>query len=473
MALGKRTGERQDSLWVVADEIIKGPGSAFYARLNALLAAAGFDRWVEGRCASYYSRHTGRPGIPPGVYFRMLMVGYLEGLDSERGIAWRCADSLSLREFLGYDLTQYTPDHSTLSVIRSRLDVEVHQEIFEWCLVRLAEHGLLKGKTIGVDATTLEANAAMRSIVRRDTGEGYAEFLESLAKASGIVTPTREDLARIDRKRKNKASNDDWMNPHDPDAKITKMKDGRTHLAHKAEHGVDLETGAIVAVTLQPADRGDTDSIGETLCEVMEILDEMSRAMSVADEEGDGPEEAAKYEMKEVVMDKGYHSNGVLHDLVTMELRTYASEPDRGRRKWKGKRDERNAVYANRRRIRGKRGRRLLRKRGELLERPFAHCYETGAMRRTHLRGHPNILKRLLIHAGTCNLGLLMRRLIGAGTPRGFADLASGVRAALRATIERLRRDLTAWIAPYPLTLFRADLQLSRLLPMVKIQCAA
>lgn len=473
MALGKRASERQDALWVAAEEIVKGPGSAFYARLNALLSAADFDRWVEGRCASYYSRHTGRPGIPPGVYFRMLMVGYLEGLDSERGIAWRCADSLSLREFLGYDLTQRTPDHSTLSVIRSRMDVEVHQEIFEWCLMRLADHGLLKGKTIGVDATTLEANAAMRSIVRRDTGEGYTEFLESLAKTSGIATPTRDDLARIDRKRKNKASNDDWMNPHDPDAKITKMKDGRTHLAHKAEHAVDLETGAIVAVTVQPADRGDTDSIGETLCEVMENLDEVSRAMGSADGEGDDPEATAKYEMKEVVTDKGYHSNDVMRDLATMELRTYASEPDRGRRKWKGKREERDAVYANRRRIKGERGKRLLRQRGELLERPFAHCYETGAMRRTHLRGHPNILKRLLIHVGTCNLGLLMRRLIGSGTPRGFADRAARLRAALGAITRRLSRSLAAWVAPQRPRHFRVNLQLDQLFRQVKIQCAA
>ena len=437
MALGKRAGERQDSLWVVADEIIKGPGSMFYARLNALLAAADFDRWVEGRCASYYARHTGRPGIPPGVYFRMLMIGYLEGLGSERGIAWRCADSLSLREFLGYDLTQRTPDHSTLSVIRSRMDIEVHREVFGWILQRLAEHGLLKGETIGIDATTLEANAALRSIVRRDTGEDYHEFLERLARESGIETPTREDLARLDRTRKKKGSNKDWFNPHDPDAKIAPMKDGPTHLAHKAEHAVDLETGAIVAVTVQPGDRGDTHSIAETLCEVMENLDEVSRAMGGVAEEGDDPDAAAQYEMKEVVMDKGYHSNAVMRDLEEMELRSYASEPSRGKRVWKDKVEERDAVYANRRRIKGERGKRLLRRRGELLERPFAHCYETGGLRRTHLRGHPNILKRLLIHAGTCNLGLLMRRLIGAGTPRALHDLAADLREAIAHTMER------------------------------------
>ncbi len=427
MALGRRDNQRQDQLWVATDTIISGPGSPFYTRLNAILADADFDRFTEASCAKFYAGETGRPGIPPGVYFRMLMVGYLEGLDSERGIAWRCADSLSLRAFLGYDLTTSTPDHSTLSVIRGRIDLETHQEVFCWILARLSDHKLLKGTTIGIDATTLEANAALRSIVRRDSGETYREFLETLAKESGIATPTREDLAKLDRKRKKKGSNDDWHNPHDPEAKITKMKDGRTHLAHKAEHAVDLETGATVAVTVQPANRGDTTSIGETLCEVMENLDAVSDAEH-------------RYEMEEVVIDKGYHSNAVMVDLKELDLRSYASEPIRGRggRKWKGKTAQREAVYANRRRIRGARGKRLLRKRGELLERPFAHCYETGGMRRTHLRGHENILKRLLIHVGASNLGLLMRTLIGSGTPRGLHDRVKRSCALVRATIDRL-----------------------------------
>lgn len=434
MAMGRREGERQDPLWVAAQNIVRGPGSPFYAQLNATLAEAGFDRWVERRCARFYAEKTGRPGVPPGVYFRMLMIGYLEGIDSERGIAWRCADSLSLREFLGYDLTTGTPDHSTLSVIRGRIDLQTHQEVFNWILARLAEHGLLKGETIGVDATTLEANAALRSIMRRDTGEGYEPFLQKLAKASGIATPTREDLAKLDRKRKKKGSNDDWFNPHDPDAKITKMKDGRTHLAHKAEHAVDLDTGAIVAVTIQPADRGDTTSLGETLCEAMENLVEAGDAGRVG-------------EMKEVVADKGYHSNGVMRDLAEMCLRSYASEPDRGRRNWKGKPEERDAVYANRRRIRGVRGRRLLRKRGELLERPFAHCYDRGGMRRTHLRGHRNVLKRVLIHVGTSNLGLLMRTLLGAGTPRGLKGLAARVHAALKRLVNAPAASVRRWMS--------------------------
>jgi transposase len=346
----------------------------------------------------------------------MLMVGYFEGIDSERGIAWRCADSLGLREFLGYDLSESTPDHSSLSVIRRRLDLDAHREVFRWVLKVLAGSKLLKGKTVGIDATTLEANAAMRSIIRRDTSESYEEYLTKLAKESGTEDPTCEDLVKVDRSRKKKASNKDWKNPHEPDAKITKMKDGRTHLAHKAEHAVDLETGTILGVTLQPADRGDTTSLWETLEDTVENL------VEVIDE----PEEEDCIEWKiveELVLDKGYHSNDTCRDLLESEIRGYISEPERGRRKWKEKEDERDAVYGNRRRIRGNRGKRLLRMRGELLERPFAHCYETGGMRRTHLRGHKNILKRLLIHVAGFNLGLAMRSLFGFGKPRCMQDI--------------------------------------------------
>jgi transposase len=427
MAMGRQGSERQDNLWIATDRVVQGPGHPFYGRLNRTLAEVGFDRFVEDRCSKFYAEGVGRRGIAPGVYFRMLFVGYFEGIDSERGIAWRCADSLGLREFLGFGLTDRTPDHSTLSVIRNRIDVETHQEVFDFVLGVLAEKGLVKGTTVGVDATTLEANAAMRSIIRRDTGEVYQAFLERLAKESGIETPTRDDLARLDRKRKKKkASNEDWENPHDPDAKITQMKDGRTHLAHKAEHAVDMDTGATLAVTVQPADRGDTQSLDATLCEAIESL------ASVHAEP-----------IRELVADRGYHSNDVMADLAEMEVRSYVSEPNRGRRRWKGKRREQRAVYDNRRRLRGARGRRLLRTRGELLERPFAHCYETGRMRRTHLRGHEKILKRLLIHVGAGNLALLMRHMHKAGTPRGLRALVAlpaRAIAAVRAAFRALRR---------------------------------
>ena len=335
----------------------------------------------------------GRPSLAPGRYFRLLLLGYFEGLDSERAIAWRAADSLSIRQFLDVALHEAPPDHSTLSRTRRLIDVETHQAVFTWVLQRLADANLVHGHTIGIDATTLEANAAMRTIVRRDSGDAYEAWLTRLAEASGIATPTRAELARFDRTRKKKGANDDWTHPHDPDAKITKMKDGRTHLAHKAEHAVDLETGAVVGVTVQDVDDGDTTTMVETLIDAADRLAAVEGTTGVA----------------EVVGDKGYHSNATMVAFHELGLRSYVSEPDRGRRNWKGKAAARTAVYANRRRIRGARGQRLLRQRGELLERPNAHLYETGRMRRTHLRGHRNILKRLLVHVGGFNLGVLVR----------------------------------------------------------------
>ena len=275
----------------------------------------------------------------------------------------------------------------------------------------LADYDLVSGKTVGIDATTLEANAAMRSIVRKDTKQNYQEFLTELAKASGIETPTREDLVKLDRTRKNKASNEDWENPNDPDAKITKMKDGTTHLAHKAEHAVDMESGAVLAVTLQAADLGDTTTILPTIIAATENL----RAVS---DDARTAEKIDENFMSEAVADKGYHSNGAMTDLEEMSIRSYVSEPDRGQRDWSDEPHAQAPVYANRRRIRGARGKRLMRKRGELIERSFAHNYETGAMRRTHLRHHDNIAKRLLVHVGGFNLGLVMRKLTGIGKPR-------------------------------------------------------
>ncbi len=435
MAMGQRKQERQETFWVPASELPQTPGHPFYERLNKILAGQGFDRFVEERCRKFYADKLGRPSLPPAIYFRMLLVGYFEGIDSERGIAWRVADSMALRRFLGYGLTDQPTDHSTLSRNRRLIDLETHEEVFVWVLQVLAREKLLGGQTLGIDATTLEANAALRSIVRRDTGESYQEFLTQLAKASGIKTPTREDLARIDKNRKHKGSNDDWQHPHDPDAKITKMKDGRTHLAHKAEHAVDLQTGAIVAVTLQPANRGDTTSLAETIEQADDNL-----VGVMADEAA--CENLNERVLGEAVADKGYHSNAVLKDLRDCDIRTYISEPDRGRRKWVGQKEARDAVYANRRRIRGARGQKLRRKRGEYVERTFAHCYDTGGMRRTHLREHPNLLKRLLIHVAGFNLGLVIRSLFGVGTARGLQGLCARVWAFILVIWAVLRRVL-------------------------------
>ena len=408
--MGRRKDRaRTPGLWIAANELPPTGGHPFYQRLNQVLDAHAFDEFVEAQCAPFYATTIGRPSLTPGTYFRLLLIGYFEGIDSERGIAWRTADSLALRGFLGLGLDEVPPEHSTISRTRRLIDLETHRAVFTWILQILATADLIKGKTIGIDATTLEANAALRSIVRRDSGETYQEFLTRLAQASGIETPTRADLARLDRKRPKKGRNTEWRHPHDPDARITKMKDGRTHLAHKAEHAVDLETGAVVGVTVQGADQGDTTTIAETVTTAAEELEAVAAAT-------DG--ETAVID--EVVADKGYHSNQVLVDLAALDLRTYIAEPDRGRRKWKKKADARDAVYANRRRICGARGRALQRRRSERLERPNAHLYETGGMRRTHLRGHANILKRLCVHVGGFNLGLFMRTRFGIGTPRSL-----------------------------------------------------
>src|SRR5918999_4025859 len=366
MAMGKRKrGTHQSTIWIATSDLPRTAGHPFYQRVNQILDQAGFDGQVEKLCAPFYAEKMGRPSLLPGRYFRLLLIGYFEGLDSERAIAWRTADSFALRQFLDLELPEAPPDHSTISRTRRLIDLETHREVFTWMLQRLAEAGLVKGNTVGIHATTLEANAALRSIVRRDTGESYQEFLTQLAQASGIETPSREDLARIDRKRKNKGSNDDWTHPEDPDAKITKMKDGRTHLAHKAEHAVDLETGAVVGVTVQDADKGDTTTSIETLIEAAEQIETVVP-------ESEGP--------KELVADKGYHSNQALVDLEAVGVRSYIAEPERGRRNWKDNPEARGAVYRNRRRIRGARGRRLMRRRGGGLGSPLLPLFENGGV---------------------------------------------------------------------------------------------
>ena len=410
MAMGtRRKRERQRDLWIATSDVIETPANAFYDRLNQILDAHKFDVKVERLCQKFYAKSPyGRPSIAPGIYFRSLLIGYFEGLDSERGIAWRTADSLSLRKFLGYALDEATPDHSTISRTRRLYWLETHKAVFRWVLKILGEEGLVSGRTVSIDATTLEANAALKSIVRRDNGQSYNEYLKELAQAAGIENPTREQLARLDRKRKKKGSNQEWMSPSDPDARITKMKDGRTHLAHKAEHAVDLTSGALLALTLQPANAGDTTTIGKTLEEAQAVAREIN-------ERG----------VEEVVADKGYHSGAVLQDVHEQDVRSYIPEPERGRRNWqgKGKAEEQKRTYENRRRVQGDRNKRLQKLRSELTERSFAHLYETGGMRRVHLQGRKNILKRLLVHGAGFNLSLILRNTMGVGKPRRLQGL--------------------------------------------------
>ena len=434
----RRRRERQEELWYRQD-LAEAPGHPFYRRLKEVLEHAGFDEFCEALCRQFYHEKLGRPSLPPGMYFRVMLIGFFEGIESERGIAWRVADSLCLRQFLQIGLDERTPDHVTISRTRRLMDEATHQEVFGWVLRQVARAGLLRGKTIGIDATTLEANAAMKSIVRRDSEESYTEYLKRLAEAAGLEASDEAALRRMDRRRKKKTSNEDWVNPHDREAEITRLKDGRTALAYKAEHAVDMDTGAIVAVTTHGGAVGDTTSVSETLPAAGEAV-----AEQIAEPTADGKFKVNAKGVEELVADKGYHSGDVLVSARESEVRSYIAEPDRGRRKWADKQAEQAAVYANRQRIGGHRGKQLLRRRRELVERTFAHAYETGALRRLYVRGKKNVHKRLLLQAAACNLALLLRKMIGAGTPRALQDLVGRLFLILFAPHLDYQRDFRA-----------------------------
>jgi transposase len=430
MAMGKRK-PRQESLFVAADQLAQAPGHPFYQKLNALLDEAGFDRWVEGRCRPYYEQDEtrGRPSVPPGVYFRMLFVGYFEGLGSQRGIAWRCADSLALRQFLGIPLAEPTPDHSTLTNTRKRLPEEVFAEVFEFVLSIAHAKKLLSGRTVGVDSTTLEANAAMKSIVRRDTDEGWNDYVTRLMREEGVIDaahePTAEEIRRFDRKRKDKkVSNEHWQSPSDGDARIAQMKDGTTHLAYKAEHVVDLKSDLVLAAEVYPADRADTATLADSL---------MAAQVHVKEAGSDA-------EIEEAAADKGYHAAGTIELCDFLGLRTYIPEPRRGHRsKWVDKSTAfQRAVSGNRRRVKRAKGKALQRRRSEVCERSFAHVCETGGARRTWLRGLADVSKRYRIAAAAHNLGRLLRRLIGTGKPKAPQGEGGLVALAIR-LVTRLR----------------------------------
>ncbi len=414
MAMRRDTGVQGDLVvtWV---DMPRSPGHAFYDRLQNLLSEAGFDVFVETECKPYYAPRMGAPSLPPGRYFRMHMVGYFEGIDSERGIVWRCSDSYSLRDFLRLANRDKVPDHSWLSKTRSRLPHEVHEKVFGWVLALVAERGLVKGERIGVDGSTMEANAALRTIVRRDSGETYRHMLTRMAQESGVATPTLDELVRLDRARKGKKlSNEDWTSPTDADAKIARMKDGTTHLAYKPEHAVDLDTGVIVAAPIHPADEGDTTTLKPTLDEAEKNLSAMDLAPTREDP-------------CDLIADKGYHSRAVLKGLDDGPWKTRIAEPTpaNGFLRWQGDEEARIAVYGNRNRLRSGVGKQSMRKRGEIVERSFAHVLDRGGMRRTWLRGRENVHKRYLIHVAGFNLGVLMRALFGCGTPREAASARS------------------------------------------------
>jgi transposase len=427
MALGKRQRHQQE-MWVATTDLPKSPGHPFYRKLNELLAEAGFDDWLEKLCAPYYAEVMGRPSIPPGVYFRMLLIGYFEGIGSQRGIAWRCSDSRSLAEFLGMPTDKPTPDHSSLTRTHQRLPLEVHEQVFVFVLQIAASKKLIDGKAVAIDSTTLEANAAMKTIVRKDTGDDWKQYLRRLAQAEGMKNPSDEELRRFDKNRHDKkVSNDDWQSPSDPDSRIAKMKDGTTHLAYKAEHVVDLKSDVVLEATVHPADHGDA----ETLCD------------SVLEAQVKLQEAGSDVEIEDVVADKGYHKAATLTLCRALGLRTYIPEPERPHGcSWTDKPVEhREAVYANRRRVRGRRSKKLQRLRSEYTERSFAHVCETGGARRTWLRGLTKVKKRYLIQVAARNLGVILRQLFGIGTPRGL----QGLRALVWSLYLAVRTCLGCW----------------------------
>ena len=431
MAMGRHKRERQGELWIATHDVPQSRGHPFYQKLNQLLGEAGFDEFVESLCGPFYAAYLGRPGIPPGVYFRMLLVGYFEGIDSQRGIAWRCADSLSLKSFLGYSLAQATPEHSSLTVIRKRLSVEVHEQVFTFVLKIAQVKKLQKGRAVAVDATLLEANAAMKSIIRRDTGEDWKEYLRCLMAEEGIENPTDEELRRFDKKRKGKkVSNKEWVSSTDPQARIMKMKDGRTHMAYKSEHAIDLESGLLLAATIHHGDRADSESLIESLVTAQANLI------------GSGCEA----EIRTVAADKGYHKTETLAWCRNFGIRTYIPEREsKTKRQWADKPAQwQEAYYGNRRRVRGRRGKRLQRLRSEHVERSFAHVCETGGARRAWLGGVVDVGKRYLMYAAGHNLGVVMRKLFGVGTPRTLQTEGEADSAVFLPGIRPLRRLIRA-----------------------------
>jgi transposase len=441
MAMGKRR-ERQEALFIMADGLPKSPGHPFYRKLNQLLAEAEFDRWIERRCERYYAteERRGQPSIPPGVYFRMLLVGYFEGIDSQRGIAWRCADSLSLRQFLGIPLDEPTPDHSTLTNTRNRLPHEVFEEVFQFVLAIAAGKKLLSGKTVGVDSTLLEADAAMKSIVRRDSGEDWKQYVTRLMREEGAIEadeqPSDEDIRRFDKQRKNKrVSNEEWMSPNDPASRIAKMKDGTTHPAYKAEHVVDLESDLVLAAEIRPADHADTET----------LVDSVLQAQINVEQAG------SEAQIEEVAADKGYHAARTLELAESLGLRTYIPEPRRNHRsRWVDKRaEEQHAVLANRRRVKRDKSKRLQRRRSELCERTFAHVCNRGGMRRSWVKGVAKLAKRYLIAVAAHNLGRIMYQLFGIGKPKALQG-ESGLAALVQIAIYTWQTLLAALTARWP-----------------------
>jgi transposase len=400
----------QPELFIPSVRLVQPATSPFYSKLEQTLASFGFSDQVRQLCAAAYSDSgRGRPGVDPVVYFKMLMIGFFENIGSERGIAERCSDSIAIRFFLGYDLTQTTPDHSTLSVIRDRLGEDTYQAVFLLILSALQEHGLLKGKNVGIDTSVIEANAALKSLVHRDTAEAYWEYVRRLASEHGVDPKDSEAVRQFDRKRPKKMSNDDWENPHDPEAKIGPTKAGTMDMIYKPEHVVDLDTGAILQAEVRLGDEADPQELG---LHVLQAQGNINQAQDLP---------ADSLTIQSATADKGYYAVTEMSLLQQEGIRTVISDPIKHRKLEKLSPEEAKAVRQARRSVRSKSGKKLLKKRGMHLERSFAHLLDAGGARRTTLRGLENLNKRFKLAAAIYNLSQLMRALWGVGTPKQWA----------------------------------------------------
>lgn len=438
----KKEKVAQGELWVAAHQLPQSPKSTFYLRLDETLEAFGFAEQVRALCApAYKGGSAGRPGIDPVVYLKMIMVGFFEDLPSERAIAARCADSMSIRAFLNYALEEATPDHSSLTVIRQRLGLEVYQQIFTLTLQALRAHGLLRGKNLGIDASVIEANASLRALVHRNTAEQYWEYVKRLAAQAGIDPEDPAAVRRFDRQRQGKGSNQEWQNPHDPEAKIGRTKDGATDMIYKPEAVVDLDTGAVVQADVHPGDQVDHKEMATRILEAQQTINQACA------------QPLATLTVTSVTSDKGYYAVGELAALQREGIRTVISDPIDNRRVDKLAPQAQRAVRAARRSVNSKSGKALLRRRGMHVERSFAHILDCGGMRRTTLRGWENLNKRFKLAAAFYNLSQLMRKLFKFGTPkqlaaamkRGDSGLFCRWAAGIMHVVAIIQRMTSAW----------------------------
>ena len=402
----KKNKQKQTSFWIATEELQVKPQITFFSKLDSLLEDIDFGKKIRKLCKPYYSDKTNcRPPIDPEVYFKMMTIGFFENIQSQRGIAARCADSLSIRDFLGYSINEATPDHSTLSETRYRLPVSVYSQIFSIILKALKDNGLVKGENLAFDSSIIEANASLLCLQNRMTEESYAEYIKQLAQEAGVNPEDKAAVARFDRKRKGrKTSNKEWYNPFDTDAKIGQTKDGATDMIYKPEHVVDLDTSAIIDADVLLGDTGDTNNLSERVVNAQIRLNDISENPVV-----EKPAET-------ITADKGYYSVQEITEIQCLGFETVIPDKEFKRNMSKLSDEQALSVELAHSSIASKEGKALLKKRGSHVERSFAHVLDSGGERRTTLRGLENNRKRYLIATACYNLSLLMRTIFGVGT---------------------------------------------------------